>query len=611
MSLIDELLIGLGFEYDDEGIDKFKEDIGKTKEILGALVKVVVSATTAITALTVASTRASDEQGKLADEIGESVENLDALQFALERSGGTADGMANSLRNLAIRASEASRGVGSGLEAFALLGISNPSLKSTGDLLLEISSRLKNLNKSKQIELADKLGIRDSIRLLQQGPDAIRELIVEAKSLGVTTAEDAKIAADFQDSLTNLWKIVKEISRYIARYFAPIIQKINNSFIDWWKSNKEIIEQNLPKWIENLTRVLKVMVMVFGIWLSMKIATYMLTLISLVNRLSISVLILNGMIALLPAIIFGVIAAIALLAEDAKVFFEGGQSFIGDMIKKYPKWGEKINGIAAVLLNVYDVLVMIKEGWEAIFEISKPVIDMIIDGWGEIFNLLSSDNLFDNFKLATRSFKDYLISSFNEIINNISNMFSNMWDSVLDMFKVKVLIPINDKIKIIAEFFGADYDVNILTSDQKKQKENENKPIGSSETFRNLYSSIKSNVNIDIKSLLKQNYEKLKLLSGTVVEPIISNISIDPSFSDKYKSTREALVPMSDVLSLDMNGLVGNTTHVQNNTGTVINNSIDRIEISVNDSNNSIETAEAIKSMLQQSFQDLNTAVDH
>ena len=102
MAIIDELLVGLGFEYDPKEMKQFKEDVGKTTGVIKGLAKAAVAGAVAITGLTIASTRASDEQGKLADEIGDTVENIDALQFALERSGGSADGMTSSLRGLGI-----------------------------------------------------------------------------------------------------------------------------------------------------------------------------------------------------------------------------------------------------------------------------------------------------------------------------------------------------------------------------------------------------------------------------------------------------------------------------------------------------------------------------
>lgn len=375
MALIDELLVGLGFEYDPKEMKQFKEDVSKTTGVIKNLARVAVAGAAAITGLTIASTRASDEQGKLADEIGDTVENIDALQFALERSGGSADGMTSSLRSLSIRAAEAARGVGSGVEAFGLLGISatdsNGNLKKTSDLMLEVSQRFQGLSKSQQIDMADKLGLSDSIRLLQQGPAAIRELTNEAMALGVTTAEDAEAAAEFQDSMTNLWRIIKQVSRTLARQFVPIIKELTDSFIDWWKTNRALIEQNLPDWIDKATMALKLLLIATGAWLAMRLVSHIMTLITLFKGLSVAALAANAAALLLPALIAAGVAALALLAEDAKKFFEGGDSFIGDMIDKFPQWADEIRVVAALFATLADLVGMIWDGLVGIVDLTK------------------------------------------------------------------------------------------------------------------------------------------------------------------------------------------------------------------------------------------------
>ena len=373
MGLIDELLVGLGFEYDPKEMGQFKEDVSKTTSVIKSLTKAAVAGAAAITGLVVSSTAASDEQGKLASEIGETVEEVDALQHALTISGGSADGMSNSLRSLSIKAAEAARGVGSGVEAFGLLGINatdaNGEIKQSSQLMSEISGEFQNLSKAKQIELSDKLGIKDSILLLQQGPKAIRELTDEAKLLGVTTGEDASIAADFQDSLTNLWRIVKQVSRTLTRQFVPVIQKITDGFIDWWKANRQIIEQNLPEWIDKATVAFKLLLVATGAWLAMRLVGHLTALITLFKGLSISALAANAAALLLPALIGAGVAALALLAEDAKVFFEGGDSFIGDMIEKFPQWANEIRVVAAIFATMADLTTMIFDGWSKIIDL--------------------------------------------------------------------------------------------------------------------------------------------------------------------------------------------------------------------------------------------------
>jgi len=375
MPLIDELLVGLGFEYDPEEAKQFNEDVEKTVSIIKDLAKVAIAGAAAITSLTVASTRATDEQGKLASEIGDTVENIDALQFALKRAGGTGDGMTNNLRQLAIRAGEAARGVGSGVEAFGILGISSTDaegkVKKTSDLLLEVSQRFQGLGKSRQIELADKLGLRDSILLLQQGPSAIRELTMEAEALGVTTGEDAAIAEEFQDSLTDIWQITKSLARTFSRSLAPILKESNDKFTEWWKTNREIIELNLPKWIDQFTMAMKLLSIAVGAFIAFRLVGHLVALVSLLKGLTVATLAANAAAFLLPALIAAGAIAFAALVEDAKVFFEGGESFIGEMVKQFPDWTTQIELAASALKIVSDLTDNIFESWSAIFKLFK------------------------------------------------------------------------------------------------------------------------------------------------------------------------------------------------------------------------------------------------
>ena len=375
MALIDELLVGLGFEYDSGEAKKFKNDIGKTVGVVKNLAKVAAATATALTGMVVASSRASDEQGKLADEIGETVANVSALQYAQQIAGGSADGMANSLRELSLRASEAARGVGSGVEAFGLLGISttdaNGQIKSASNLMKEVSGKMQGLGRARQIELADKLGLRDSIRLLQLGPQAIEEMTVKAKALGDTTAEDAKVSAAFNDALVDLWSVTKHISRLFTRVLAPIMKEMVGTFTDWWIANRKIIEQNIPKWVDQLTMALKILSIAMGAFLAMRVLTHLYQMIALMRGLTLATLAANAGFFLLPLLLSALALAFVALVEDAKVFFEGGESFIGDMLEKYPKWAGEIRTVAGLLEGVANTIELIVEGWNKLAGLFK------------------------------------------------------------------------------------------------------------------------------------------------------------------------------------------------------------------------------------------------
>ena len=393
---LDELLVALGFDYDSEEIDQFKKDIKGATKFLKQLATFAAAGAAAMTALVVVTTEATDEQGKFAQSIGETITMLDALQHANVLSGGSAQGLSNALGSLAVKAAEAARGVGAGVEIFGILGLqaqdANGEIKQSSDLLIEVATRMQGLSKQQQIDLAEKLGVSDALLLLQQGPDAIRAMVKEAEELGTATEEDARIAAEFQDNLTRLMRVVAQISRVLTRQFAPILMEIQNLFIDWWKANRQLIDQDLPIWIERLVFALKLLALATIFYMGLRFVQFILGFTRAVRVATLATLAWNAAVAALPIIIAGIAAAFILLANDAKTFFEGGDSFIGDMLEKYPEWADQIHMIAAAFASLSDGLSFIADLTSLVFEGWKGIADVIsnlsLEGFKEFANSL-------------------------------------------------------------------------------------------------------------------------------------------------------------------------------------------------------------------------------
>lgn len=404
--VIDELLVALGFEYDPTDLDAYDKGLEKTIDLVKTYAKVVAAATTATFGLVAASTAASDEQGKLSNQTGIAVGRIDALGFALQRVGGEASQMNRQLEDLSIRAAEASRGMGTGAEAFGILGISvtdaSGRLKTADRLLLEISDNLQRFTREEQIELADKVGLRDSILLLQEGSAGIRELTMEAEALGVTTEEDAALAADFQDSLVDIWRIVKQLSRVLTRSLAPVMQEIADSFTEWWKQNRRIIEQNVPRFIEGAARAMRLFTIAMGVLLAARLPALIASLIGLFKKLSLAML---ANVAIL--------VGIALLIEDVIGFLNGEDSVVGELLEKYPKLVGLITGL--------------RKAWEGV----KFIVDKVLTGFNEIAAFVSSGTIIADFKLALEKLGNDTVQFFKDLGQQISDFFTGLIDDTL------------------------------------------------------------------------------------------------------------------------------------------------------------------------------------
>lgn len=440
MAILDELLVSLGFEYDPSEIEQFNEDLDNTISMVKKLASALVVGTTALVGFTTATTAASDKQAKLSKQTGLTVGEIDSLQFALKRTGGQAESLVSSLEQFSIRISEAARGTGSGVEAFGILGVSitdlNGNLKPTSQLILEVSDALQGLDKAQQIELADKLGLKDSILLLQEGSEGIRQLTDEARRLGVTTAEDAALSEEFQDSLTNIFQIVKQLSRVITRSLVPVLENTAEATEQWWLNNREIIEQKLPEFIEKTTKVLKILTVVTGAFIAVKMIAHLLTLIKLFKSLSVTAALASAAIGIIPTLIAATIGAVALLAEDAKVFFEGGESFIGDMIEKYPQWADQIRMVAAIFATLADLTVM------------------IFKGWGMIFDFFTSGQVLSSLEFFLKGLERDANEAFDNLIASLSDSFNQLWEDIKEGFNTNVIQPIEKAAKAISDFFS-------------------------------------------------------------------------------------------------------------------------------------------------------------
>lgn len=383
--LLQSFLVGLGYDYEDEGLKKFDDDIEKVTGVVGAMVKAATAGAVALTGLVVATTSAADEQGKMAGEVRTNVEDLDALTFALVRSGGAQDGMAASLRGIARRASEASRGMGEGVEAFGLLGISvtdtNGRLKDSDVLLKEVAGAMQGLEAGRQIELAEKLGVSGSIRLLQQGVGEINALTAEAKALGTVTAEDAAIAAEFQDGLTDLWRIVKSVSLTLTRELAPIMTDMVQHFTEWWKVNRELVQQNIAGFFDKAAKAAKVLVAVMPLIAGAAVLTAFSRVLSFLRLATIRMGAFTLMTAALPlAMLIGKALFIGAV-QDIYAFLDGKESFFGELLGEYPEYEPVFQAVAGYFELIRDAIQLALEGWRELLAIGDK---FSIDGAKEV-----------------------------------------------------------------------------------------------------------------------------------------------------------------------------------------------------------------------------------
>lgn len=396
MAVIDSLVAKLSFDFDDKALKEFDKGMQNAGKAIAVVAAGAATAGAAVFAFTSKIAEQNDEIGKLSQKIGLTAQSINELGYVAQLNGGSISGMNSSLENLSRTASEAARGLGAGVEAFGLLGISatdvNGQIKQTDDLMLDVADAISQLSsQSQKLELLNKLGIDSSLLLsLEQGREAILAQRKEVQELGFILDKDAtQSAANFNDEMLRIGTVVKGVSSAIGTKLMKQITPMIQAFVSWFKANKEILKQNLNSFFEKLTKTITVIFNIvrrvvnvvdavaqsFGGWANA------------IGVVSAALLALNIRILLIPALILAAGAAIFLLIEDLVAFANGADSQLGALAKRS-------DNFRIALESIVEVLAMVGEGWNLIFTQGEAALDglmLLIEDIGTtIYNFMIS-----------------------------------------------------------------------------------------------------------------------------------------------------------------------------------------------------------------------------
>lgn len=180
----------------------------------------------------------ADAMGKFADSIGQNIEDIHAWSEAVIRSGGSAEGFQGSLKSLSTQLSKMSTTgksrAGNILESVGIDAGGVGRARKSLDVLLEISDKMQDMSKEEALGFGASLGIDSgTIMLLQQGRDAVADLVRKQKELGVYTKEDARITAEFNDAVADSKQAFMGFASIIFRMVTPALKWIVDGFTDF------------------------------------------------------------------------------------------------------------------------------------------------------------------------------------------------------------------------------------------------------------------------------------------------------------------------------------------------------------------------------------------
>ncbi|MFC1114465.1 phage tail tape measure protein [Pasteurella multocida] len=464
--LLNELLIKIGVKTNEKDLNKLKETdslLGKLPIAAGLIGAAFTGAVAGLTAFANAQLTALDNIHHLSRVTGEAVDKIYQLGKVAELNGSSSEAAQSSIKGLSKAIGEAAVGVGRGAKAFEDYGLSakdaEGNVKDSLTVMGELSEKMQSMSEQEQIAMLSKLGIDESmIQTLRLGKQELAELMAERDkmTLGVGTKENAQIAADFKDSLTDLSQMIKAVGEYLSLKFAPAIQRMIERFKNWFVVNNDLIKKGLSilgdslAWIiDFFTRTIGIIDDLVSSTIGWENAIYLVgAALIWLSRKMLIVFATNPIMWVIAAI-----TGLFLLVDNFLSFLRGEESLFGEF------WGKCVAGIKWAnkkwkeLLDWFDSSTL-EEKFKAYFDVItfpfKAGFTLIKTLWDL---LMGKDITMDGVKNTFDGATDFIKAPFKAAFDWIKEQYN------------KYIQPIINGAKAIGDFFtGGDSENNNVMS---------------------------------------------------------------------------------------------------------------------------------------------------
>lgn len=332
---IRQIIADLGVKFDQSGVKQALSGVASVKSSMGGLAKTADGAAGGIAggfgkiaglvagAFAVGTVvnfgremvKLGDDLGDLSTRTGITTDEIQKLQYASERAGGSAEGIIKGYELLnkqlgSGKPSEASK-------RLAQLGVATKnadgSMRPMIDLLPDISDAISTLpNQAAQtgaaVDIFSKAGL-DMLPVLKMGGKGVNELFARFEELGGGLDGDfVKAAGETDDAMKDLDVTTRSLKASIGSQLLPIVNKVLQMFMKWTAGIRNLAKN---------TNILKASMIAFGIVAVGVGAATSAAWLPFVGATALAVV---------------AVGALALAVDDLMTFFGGGKSLIGTIL---------------------------------------------------------------------------------------------------------------------------------------------------------------------------------------------------------------------------------------------------------------------------------------
>ena len=247
---VDRLVVGLAYQVDAASEAKAKAsaaDIERAGKDAAEAWRVgmqgaAAAAAAALVGLAVSTAHTADELHDLGIRMGLTVEEVQSLGYAADRSGTSLEVLGTGLMTLQRQIGAARHGSAEAAAAFGALGIDPAKLGKAKDALPAVADALLRVTDDAErarlrMTLLGEAGPRMA-ELLDQGSEGLADLTRRAATFqGVITSAEADLAGDFLDDLSDLGLLAKRAAHALGFELLHPLRAIVGEFHDWAASS--------------------------------------------------------------------------------------------------------------------------------------------------------------------------------------------------------------------------------------------------------------------------------------------------------------------------------------------------------------------------------------
>jgi hypothetical protein len=355
-TIIDSLLISVGFKINPEGLEGFAKKTEEAKHMALGLGAALAGAVYGIEHMVHGAVERMGGIQDFSEQMGLSARSVDALGRVARENESSLEAMEGGLRSMTMMAGQAAQGVGRGAMIFKRFGINvkdtNGHVKSTDQLLGDVADRLQRLPSLAQKQaLGARLGFDPAtIKLLSEGRAHFNKLREDALAANPFQESDYEQAELTEKAFRKAGDAVTKLKERLAIGLLPTVNVLLARFKGWAQDENNInkIRDAINKVVEVAGFLVRHMGLLVSVLATMKAHAYGTMIMgwgAALTSMAASAGKGASMVALLGAgfkamqgiLTAGVLGLLILAAEDLYTFHRGGVSVTGWMLTKFPQ----------------------------------------------------------------------------------------------------------------------------------------------------------------------------------------------------------------------------------------------------------------------------------